>query len=192
MKKFEKVIKRKRHVQASTTYHNTLCSVPGCYSNCHKLCRINFTRDPSRLTRCSAMDKRGVKCKECGHKTSYHRHYDSVWKVVEEDKRVVDKKAEKKHREAMDEKDRADAMKRRAQKAIDELTRDVADALTKLERLAKEYANLAQSGSLSGEAEKTIALMEYNIATMRKYGADSEMIKKLEKCVSIMGRSCTP
>lgn len=132
------------------------------------------------------MDNRGVKCSRCGHKRSAHRHYNSVWKMIEEDERVVDKKAKKKYLEATNEKDKKEAMKERAQKAIDELTREIEGAITQLGRLAEEYANLSLSGSFSGQVEKSIDLMEFNIAAMQENGADSEIIKKLETCMASM------
>lgn len=186
LKDFEKVIKRKCHIQAPMTYHSTLCSVPDCYGNCHEHCGLNFSLDPSQLSRCIAMHNRGSTCKVCGHRRDDHRHYNTLWKEVEEDERVVDEEAEKKYREATSEKDRKEAMKERAQIAIDELTKNVDDAIIQLGILAEEYANLSLSGSFAGQVEKSLKLLELNIEKMRNDGSDPEVIKKVEKSMASM------
>ena len=47
----------------------------------------------------------------CGHLRDDHRHYNTLWKEVEEDEKVVDKAAEKKYNEAKTEKEKKESMK---------------------------------------------------------------------------------
>lgn len=77
-------------------------------------------------------------------------------------------------------------MKERAQKAIDQLTMDVDDAMIQLGRLAEEYANLSLSGSFASQVDKSINLMELNIDKMRNDGSDPEMIINLERSMASM------
>ncbi|KAG7090681.1 hypothetical protein E1B28_009779 [Marasmius oreades] len=188
LKDFQKIIKRKRHIQDNKTYHSTLCSVPDCYSNCHEHCGLNFSLDPYQLGECAAMDLKGVVCTVCGHERDHHRHYNSLWNEVEEDERVVDRDAEKKYKEAESEVEKKEALRLIAQKAIDELTKDVEEAIIQLGRSADEYANLSLSGNFSSQVEKSISLMKLNIEKMQNDGSDRELIVKLEKSMESMER----
>lgn len=122
----------------------------------------------------------------CGHLRDDHRHYNTLWKEVEEDEKVVDKAAEKKYNEAKTEKEKKESMKERAEKAINRLTEDVEESTVELGRLAAEYANLSLSGSFTGQVEKAIKLMELNIEKMRNDGSDPQMIARLESSLVSM------
>lgn len=154
--------------------------MPGCYGNCHEDCGLDFSLDPKKLAPCDAMDEAGVMCLKCGHKRVDHRHYNSLWKEVEEKERVVDQEARKKYLDATTEKEKKEAFLQSVQNAIDELTKDVDESTVELGRLAEEYAGLSLSGSFASQVEKAIQLMELNIEKMRNDGSDPEMVKKLE------------
>ena len=147
---------------------------------------MDFSLKPKDLESCEAMDFHGRKCLICGHLRDDHRHYNTLWKEVEEDEKVVDKAAEKKYNEAKTEKEKKESMKERAEKAINRLTEDVEESTVELGRLAAEYANLSLSGSFTGQVEKAIKLMELNIEKMRNDGSDPQMIAKLESSLVSM------
>ena len=103
--------------------------MPDCYSNCHEHCGLDFSLKPKDLESCEAMDFHGRKCLICGHLRDDHRHYNTLWKEVEEDEKVVDKAAEKKYNEAKTEKEKKlieggsfDDIVERAKKVLDEVT----------------------------------------------------------------------
>ncbi|KAF8889502.1 hypothetical protein CPB85DRAFT_1484946 [Mucidula mucida] len=73
---YEKVISRPVWSQKETPRHNTLCTAPGCYSNCHEPCKPDFSLDPKVMYACGAM-KHGRKCKHCTHAPEQHRRCGS-------------------------------------------------------------------------------------------------------------------
>ena len=99
---FESTITKQVRVQENTSQHNTLCSYPGCYSNCHESCSLIFTLDPSGLSFCATM--RNHMCTKCGHGRSSHKHYNSIWKLVDDRQVVVDTEAKNKFISAKDQK----------------------------------------------------------------------------------------
>ncbi|PFH47861.1 hypothetical protein AMATHDRAFT_76995 [Amanita thiersii Skay4041] len=71
-----------------TPSHNTLCSHPDCYSNCHISCGLEFTLAPAALRGCLAMS--GETCKQCGHSYLDHRHYNVEWQQEDDVQKSVD------------------------------------------------------------------------------------------------------
>jgi len=177
--KFESVITKKFHVQEYTTRHNTLCSYSGCYSNCDPNCYLNFTIDPSHLSGCGAMSN--GRCTRCGHGQYYHRHYNSLWKLVDDRQVVVDHMAKARFKSALDEKTRKGQLMAALQRARDNLTKAIGEETIELEKLVTEYAGLSLTGSFSGQVDKSVKLMELSLQGMLESGADEDTIKKMEQ-----------
>jgi len=102
-KNFRSVITSQIWVQETTSRHNTLCSQPDCYSNCHVQCNLGFSLNAATFLQCAAMGG-GTKCLQCNHSYDTHRHYNSLWKLKDHSQDKVDRDAEAKYKKAKREK----------------------------------------------------------------------------------------
>jgi hypothetical protein len=183
-KDFESIITKKVHVQENTTQHNTLCSSPGCYSNCHENCNLDFTLDPSGLLGCAAMSSDG-KCR-CGHGLDLHRHYHCIWKLVDDRQVVIDHSAKKNFNNAKDMKTRKQQLLEAVKKARDTLTNAIDAEMTELAGLVEEFSRLSLTGSFSGQVHKSVRLLELNLEAMRASAADEDTIRKMEQSLETL------
>ena len=152
---FKGVITSKVWKQERTSSHNTLCSEPDCYSNCHVQCGLKFSLDPEQLLSCSAI-KGGESCRECNHSYDSHRHYNSIWKLEDHRQENIDHKAEEKYNKAKREKNDRETMIVNLDKVISGLNSELEEALLSLERSTESYAGLSLSGSFAGQIEKSV------------------------------------
>src|ERR1700759_4216426 len=125
VKKFESVITKKIWVRSPTEYHNTLCRMAGCHSNCHERCYLDFSLDPDTFLGCMAINDDDKQCEECGHSYLDHRHDNAMWKEEEGTEIVV----EEKQLEAMSGDGRQKGMKAKLERAIARLDDDLKKSL---------------------------------------------------------------
>lgn len=116
--------------QVTTLFHNTLCSRPECYSNCHKQCKLGFSLDPNTFKPCGAMTD--GRCKKCRHPAINHRHYSSTWEETMDTQVVVDKDAQRKFYAAS--KDRCTY-----QQALTEVEAAIKDLDSEIEHLSHSH-----------------------------------------------------
>lgn len=187
-KEFQAVIKRKVRYQKSTPHHNTVCSVPDCYSNCHEGCGLSFTLNPDQLAGCVAMDRTGGTCSitACGHSRDYHRHFNTLWDWKEDEQVTVDEAAKKKFEAAKTHKEFKQVLVDEMQVSVDRLTMGIDEQTTELGRLADDYAKLSLSGSFASQVAKAVTLLEQNIEGMRNTGVDQATIEKVETSLKNM------
>jgi len=187
-KEFQAIIKQKVRYQQSTPYHNTLCSVPDCYSNCHERCGLNFTLSPDQLAGCWAMDSSGNTCRitSCGHSRDHHRHYNSLWAWKDDEQVTVDEAAKQKFEAAKTQKELKQVLVDEMQASVDRLTMGIDEQTTELGGLADDYSKLSLSGSFAGQVAKAVTLLEQNIESMRNSGVDQATIEKVETSLKNM------
>lgn len=183
---FKSVITSKVWTQERTSSHNTLCSEPNCYSNCHVQCSLKFSLDPEKFLGCNAMDG-GRTCRECNHAYDSHRHYNSLWKLEDHRQENIDHKAEEKYNKAKREKNGRETMIVDLDKVISRLDSELGEALSSLRRLTDSYAGLSLSGSFAGQIKKSVRLMEVRLEAMRNdEGSDVKSIEMFEKSLENM------
>lgn len=182
---FKSVITSKIWVQETTSTHNTLCSQPNCYSNCHERCNLDFSLNADTFLQCAAMGG-GTTCLKCRHSYSSHRHYNSLWKRKDHSQENVDRDAEDKYNKAKKEKNNHETMIVDLDQVILDLDLELEEALISLGRLTESYARLSLSGSFAGQVKKSVRLLEANLEAMRNNKADLKSIEMIEKSLDNM------
>lgn len=184
---YEDVVNRKERVQTSTSRHNTVCSVPDCYSNCHVPCGLNFTLNPDELRGCTAMSPSGgVKCSKCNHERQFHRHYNSIWDTREVTELLVNPDKKAKFENAKGAKERAKQLEDQIMETKAKLQDRIRKATNDLGDLVERYSNLSLSGSFAGQVEKAVQMLEQNLQTMREGGASQQTIEKVQQSLNSM------
>ncbi|KAF8833638.1 hypothetical protein BDN67DRAFT_976509 [Paxillus ammoniavirescens] len=184
-RQYESTITQKVYKQTKTTTHNTLCSKPQCYSNCHKECRLAFSLDPDDLHKCKAFEK-AEKCSQCKHSYKYHRHYNSKWELKEDKQVTVDRAAKAKYHNAVDEKEQQMLGMKELKATIANMDKALAEATRLVGELAEEYAGLSLSGSFAGQVKKSVALLDQNLEAMYGNGTDVDTIESMTKTLGRM------
>ncbi|PFH47907.1 hypothetical protein AMATHDRAFT_49934 [Amanita thiersii Skay4041] len=180
---FKSIITQNTWVQSPTSGHNTLCSRPNCYSNCHRSCALNFTLDPSGLLGCAAITD--GRCR-CGHSYLDHRHYNVEWTQKAETQTRVDANAERKYKDAEGNKAKQEQLKIAVDREISRLDKELDNLLILVGDLTQSYAKLSLSGSFAGQVRKSVRLIETNLEAMRNSKADAKSIEKMEKSLESM------
>ena len=190
MKQYENytsVISMPFKIQSSTDRHNTLCTYPDCYSNCHVPCCLKFALDPKVLTSCVISDElEPPSCKVCRHPVADHRHYNSIWKTENKIETIIDKQAEKKYKAAAKDSAEKELTIIRLDEIISAMREDIHQATDDVGRLTQSYAELSLSGSFAGLVKKSVRLLETNLENMRTNGTDSETIMIVEESLKGM------
>ncbi|KIJ11930.1 hypothetical protein PAXINDRAFT_171543 [Paxillus involutus ATCC 200175] len=184
-KQYESTITQKVYKQTQTKAHNTLCSQPQCYSNCHKECTLAFSLDPDHLHKCKAFGK-AEKCTQCKHSYKYHRHYNAKWELKDDKQVTVDRAAKAKYHNAVDEKEKQMLGMKELKANIDNMDKALAEATRQVGKLAEEYASLSLSGSFAGQVKKSVALLDQNLEAMRNNGTDADTIESMVKSLGRM------
>jgi len=186
-KNYTSVITKPIKVQSSTDRHNTLCSYPDCYSNCHVPCQLNFALDPKDLVRCYiSKGDNPTECRECGHPVADHRHYNSIWKTEHHSETVTDRNAKKKYLEATEDNAMEKMAVKGLQSAIETMKQDIAEATAAVGKLTESYAQLSLSGSFAGLVKKSVRLLQTNLENMRSNGTDDATIRSVEQSLNNM------
>ena len=124
---------------------NTLCGVPGCYSNCHVPCYcLTKLYDQEVFKKCKAMGGRET-CKVCGHSYRHHYHNEVVFKTFKEREEFVDEAMKKKFNEAADMEQRANYLRQGLQTRREELLREKNSLLQELNGKITEFQRLGIS-----------------------------------------------
>ena len=183
-KEYSSIMWRTMHVQADTSYHNTLCTVRDCYSNCHEQCSLEFLMDPDEIGRRCAIfddnDRRVTNCTVCHHSFRDHRHFHSKWSVETKPETVTDDDAQKKYNEAQSTVHSIQFQQSRIKDAIKLFETKIREHEESLGKLCLEFQGVALSGSFAGHIASAIRLLEVRLATMKSNGTDSQGIKRME------------
>ena len=124
--------------------HNTLCGVPGCYSNCHLPCYLDKSYDPEEFKNCAAMGGTET-CTVCCHSYRYHYHNEVVFQKFKEREEFVDEAMKKKFEEAADMQQRANYLRQGLQIRREELLRKKNSLLQELNGKITEFQELGIS-----------------------------------------------
>jgi len=181
-KKFEIVITKKIWVRSPTEYHNTLCRMAGCHSNCHERCYLDFSLDPDTFLGCMAINDDDKQCEQCGHSYLDHRHDNAMWKEEEGTEIVV----EEKQLEAMSGDGRQKEMKAKLERAIARLDDDLKKSLDEVAIHSAAYSELALTGSFTALIQRTVRLLETTAEALRNNNSDMDSIRAAEKSLEIV------
>jgi len=181
---FETIMNRPVKAQATTSTHNTLCSRPDCYSNCHVNCSLSFSLDPEIFEGCSIM-KDGY-CKKCKHSAIDHRHFNSLWEDTNDTQVVVDEDAKQKFQAASRDKTRYQGALKEVEMSIKVLDVQIETLKVDIGRLCHSYQSLSLSGSFAGQISKLIRLFELTAEAQQANGADSQTIAMMTKSIEMM------
>ena len=136
--------------------HNTLCTVPDCYSNCHLHCLLPMSfNDTTVLKNCYCANLGKCKdCRVCGHSLEYHYHAYRKWEKMTDDIDLVDDEMRKKIKEVTSMEDKAKALKEGLEKqhknseaSREELSAKLLEKIKEFEKLSvgRNYAKLIES-----------------------------------------------
>ncbi|KIJ48656.1 hypothetical protein M422DRAFT_86445, partial [Sphaerobolus stellatus SS14] len=188
-KDFETIANREEWVQNDTKTHNTLCSVPQCYSNCHIDCQLDFTLDPQGLKGCAAMwPSGGDTCvrQGCGHDRTKHKHFHVMWEKEKRQEKIVDEEMKKKFNNAKSAKEEKEHLKAMAERVLKTMSDTIDSNTAELGRLAEEYSNLSLSGSFSGQVEKAVVMLEQNYEALKEKNVDEVTLNKVQESLNTM------
>ncbi|KAF8887987.1 hypothetical protein CPB85DRAFT_289458, partial [Mucidula mucida] len=176
---YEKVISRPVWSQKETPRHNTLCTAPGCYSNCHEPCKLDFSLDPKAMYACGAM-KHGRMCEHCSHAPEQHRHFNSLWERKNEEQITVDEEARTQYTTAKSKKEQQELILEEMKTQCGKFSARIKDQTTEIGRLAEEYSKISLSGNMSAQVEKALRMLEMHQETMRGNGTDPETLSAMD------------
>jgi hypothetical protein len=183
-KEFETIMRRPVKTQVTTSSHNTLCSRPDCYSNCHINCKLSFSLDPEIFKGCAAMEDDN--CNECGHPAIDHRHFNSLWEDMNDTQTVVDVDAKQKFWAASQDKSRYQDALKKVQESIKDLGGQIDGLKIGIGELCNSYQSLSLSGSFAGQISKLVRLLELNVEAQQANGADPQTIIMMENSIEMM------
>ncbi|KAF9459251.1 hypothetical protein BDZ94DRAFT_1051622 [Collybia nuda] len=195
--------------QVETANHNTLCTQPGCYSNCDEDCTLSFSFDsrdllacwifsgsntPRSVPKCHPLNNwlfstnvRGsLACVKCGHSNADHRHYNSRWELCEDTEYIIDPAAKSKYDNAIFQKDQLEYSLEELRHFNKEMEKLLAGDMLDTKQLLENYNKLSLSGSFAYPVQKSISLLELNLETMRGNGTEAQNIKSVEKALCRM------
>ena len=112
-----------------TDRHNTLCSVKGCYSNCHAPCYLEKTFKKSVLKTCKSHGGSSL-CKMCGHDYTQHYHNEVKFVTETEEKDLIDEDMRKEFVAAQTQEERARII-------FEELEKQLEDSKAERDRLSR-------------------------------------------------------
>lgn len=179
-------MKRPVKSQVTTPSHNTLCSWPDCYSNCHIECKLNFSLDPEIFKGCAAMVNEC--CKKCRHPAIDHRHFNSIWEDTLDTQVVVDEDAKRKFHAASKDKNRYQGALTKIEAATRDLDSQIENLKVEIGNLCHSYQSLSLSGSFAGQIAKSVRLFELNLEALQANGADPQTIRTMEESLETMRR----
>ena len=147
-----------------TPNHNTLCGVPGCYSNCHMSCYcLTKSYDQEVFKNCKAFGGRET-CKVCGHSYRHHYHNEVMFKQVKEREEFVDEAMKRKFEEAANMEQRAtNYLRQGLQKRREELLCKRDSLLQELNGKLTEFQRL----SISKESYAKVLEMQRDVVKLR-------------------------
>ena len=160
---FKKTVEWEVTKPVSTPNHNTLCSAPGCYSNCDTTCTLPKSYNQEDFKKCKAMGGRET-CKECGHSYRHHYHNEILFKRVKERKEIIDEAMKKRFEEAADMEQKVNYLKQGLQKRREELLRKKNSLLQELNGKMTEFQKLSiSSQNYANVLEKQLDVVKCRI-----------------------------
>lgn len=171
-------------IQVTTSSHNTLCSRPDCYSNCHTNCSLFFSLDPDIFEGCSVM--KNAYCNACEHPATDHRHFNSLWEDATDTQVVVDEDAKQKFHAASRDKSRYQDALKKIEASIRDLDGQIESLKVDIGRLCHSYQSLSLSGSFSGQISKLVRLFELTVEAQQTNGVDPQTIAMMVNSLDMM------
>ena len=189
-KNFRSVSKITRHVRVNTSYHNTLCGAPNCYSICHEGCGLPKSMDKEQFWYCATIKSNGY-CEErlCGHHYTYHFHDECKYIEVSEDKEYIDETTRAKFLAAKSEEEQKKIIQQQLQKQRDECSRKKQEISATLQVKIAEFQTIGLNRSYVKLMQSQLLLVrEYIAGEKNLEGAASlkEIEKMLEKEIELV------
>ena len=180
--KYESVVTDRVWVHSPTPgTHNTLCEIPGCYSNCHVVCYLKFSLDTKSLLYCAIMDDDDATCDKCGHSYEDHRHYNSLWKQEDVTNTAIDDETKQMFPELKAGEGQMMEMTIKLEKAVKGLDDELKTSLEQIALHTKLYAKLALTGSFVGLIKRTVRLLETTSEAMKNNKANMASVDVVEE-----------
>ena len=142
--------------------HNTLCGAPGCYSNCHKPCRLDMSFKKEVLQKCKAFNG-DRKCKECGHPYTQHFHAREKYVHHTENKCLINQDKKEQFVNAQSMQERADVLKAGYQDQLLECMKVKNQLSKELIYVISEFESCSISRNFAMVLENQLELIELHI-----------------------------
>ena len=182
-KEFHKEFKHRRtrteRITVHTDYHNTLCSAPGCTSNCHEHCSLSRILDSNKFKDCACIS--GNYCKECGHHYSSHQHLYILYKDNEKTWWETDHTKERKFLEAKSNEERAKLLKKELQMKQDAIIKEKEKLFAILIQAIDEFQALGINRSFMKVLQNQIAIIEQHLEGQVETNPNSSGAEDLKK-----------
>ena len=153
-----------RPVPTPNQRHNTLCRVPGCYSNCHMPCScLPKSYNQEVFKQCRAMGGRET-CQVCGHSYRDHYHDEVMFQKFKERENFVDETMKAKFNKAASMEQQVDYLRQGLQARREELLREKDSLLKELKEKMTEFQRLGISKeSYAKVLEKQLDIVKLHI-----------------------------
>jgi hypothetical protein len=183
--KFQTIMTKEVMAQKDTPKHNTICTVGGCYSNCHPDCELDFILDPKEIgKRCSVFQNYGVEeCYVCGHSSNDHRHYHSIWAAISEQEAVLDKRAKAQYDQAKEQAVTLEMQTQAIENALRQMNDDITNAEGQIGLLCTKFGECALSGSFAGHLNAAIRMLTLRYEGMKNSDADEASLRRMEQSI---------
>ena len=182
-KEFNKEFKQRRtrteRITVHTDYHNTLCSAPGCTSNCHEHCSLSRILDTDKFKDCACIN--GDYCSECGHHYSSHQHLYILYKDNEKIWWETDHTKERKFLEAKSNEERAILLKKDLQMKQGAIIKEKEKLSAILIRAIGEFQVLGINRSFMKVLQNQVAIIEQHLEGQVETDPNSSGAEDLKK-----------
>lgn len=170
-----------------TDRHNTLCSFPNCFCNCHEPCNLMFNADASNkeaFKQCAAMGCGGDTCTKCTHSFDKHYHINSRWVWKKESYTSVDKDMKGKYDKAVTEADKFQVLKAKAQQNMLDTERKQQELSDNLLKNILQFEAYSNARNYAGMLKSQIRLLETWIMAKDGLVESEQMVRDMVKTKS--------
>ena len=178
-KKYKELQSKTYREPTNTDYHNTICSAPHCFSNCHEHCSLPPIIETYKFKNCACID--GDHCTKCGHHYSMHKHLYYRYVDVEHTWWETYPEKERRFREAKNAEERAKLMKKELQEKRDAIIKEKEKLFEVLIQAIEEFQALGINRSFMKVLQNQVSIIEHHLEGQVDTDPNSSGAEKLEE-----------
>ncbi|PVF95054.1 hypothetical protein CPB86DRAFT_875963 [Serendipita vermifera] len=192
----QKVVQRRFWDRVYTPRKNTICTVDGCHSNCHKSCKGEYMLTSQEIgKKCWAFRHSDMRmgtnalCTECKHMLKYHLNVNDLWEFKYAPVLIINEEEKKAFNNARSEKERNEKAKAILEQTLSQVDKQINEGQERLKALCKQYEELAIPNSFISRISPAIELLRYRYDIPDKCAVSSDAISELYEIIEGMGDS---
>ncbi|XP_011408678.1 PREDICTED: uncharacterized protein LOC105315658 [Amphimedon queenslandica] len=177
--KFKELQSTMKKEPQGTNYHNTICSAPRCFSNCHEHCSIPPIFEEYKFKYCACID--GDYCTVCGHHYAMHKHLYFKYVDVKHTWWETNPLKEKRFREAKNAEERARLLKKELEEERDAIIKEKEKLFDILIQAIEEFQALGINRSFMKVLQSQVSIIEHHLEGNVDTDPNSSGAEKLEE-----------